>query len=112
VPTSKRPQINYAQYPRIPSKVLKGTSNEEVVDDAVAEVAMFGTIADEAIKYVNLERMECRDTQISYVDAESLAGPFEACRPKKGLKSIAPKHLEALGRAIRRAPHGEAFIST
>jgi hypothetical protein len=40
VPTSKRPQINNAQYPRIPSKVLKGTSNEEVVDYVIAGVAM------------------------------------------------------------------------
>jgi hypothetical protein len=40
----------------------------------------------------------------------SLAGPPEACRPKEGLKCIAPKHPEALGRAIRRAPHREAFI--
>jgi hypothetical protein len=29
-----------AQYPRIPSKVLKGTSNEEGVDYVVAEVAV------------------------------------------------------------------------
>jgi hypothetical protein len=50
VPTSKRPQINYAQYPRIPSKILKGTSNELDVDDIVAEVAMSGTVADEAMK--------------------------------------------------------------
>jgi hypothetical protein len=42
VPTSKRPQINYAQYPRIPSKVLKGASHEEGIDDVVAEVAMSG----------------------------------------------------------------------
>jgi hypothetical protein len=41
-PTSRRPQINNAQYTRIPSKVLKGASNEEVVDYIVAEVAMFG----------------------------------------------------------------------
>jgi hypothetical protein len=41
VPTLERPQINNAQYPRIPSKVLKGASNEEVVnDDVVAVVAM------------------------------------------------------------------------
>jgi hypothetical protein len=31
VPTSKRPQSNNAQYPRMPSQVLKGASNEEVV---------------------------------------------------------------------------------
>jgi hypothetical protein len=40
VPTSKRPQIYNAQYPRIPSKVLKGASNEEVVDYIVAEITM------------------------------------------------------------------------
>jgi hypothetical protein len=38
--TSKRPQINNAQYPRIPRKVLEGASNEEIVDDVVAVVAM------------------------------------------------------------------------
>jgi hypothetical protein len=50
-PTSRRPckranleeaSINNAQYPRIPSKVLKGMSNEEIVDYIIAEVAMFG----------------------------------------------------------------------
>jgi hypothetical protein len=40
VPTSKRPQVNNAQHPRIPSKILKGASNEETVDDVVAVVAM------------------------------------------------------------------------
>jgi hypothetical protein len=54
--------------------------------------------------------MECRDTQISCMAVKSLAEPLEACRPKEGLKCIAPKHPEALGRAVRRAPHGEAFI--
>jgi hypothetical protein len=54
--------------------------------------------------------MECRDTQISCIVARSLAEPLEACRPKEGLKSEAPKHPKILGRAIRRAPHGEAFI--
>jgi hypothetical protein len=42
VPTSKRPQISNAQYPRIPGKVLEGTSNEEIVGDVVVEVAMSG----------------------------------------------------------------------
>jgi hypothetical protein len=42
VPTSKRPQINNAQYLRIPSKVLEGTSNEEVVDYAIAHITMSG----------------------------------------------------------------------
>jgi hypothetical protein len=54
--------------------------------------------------------MECRDIQISCIAAKSLAGPLEACRPKDGLMSIVPKHPEVLGRAIRRAPHREAFI--
>jgi hypothetical protein len=40
--TSKRLQINYAQYPRIPSEILKDALHEEVVDDVVAEVAMSG----------------------------------------------------------------------
>jgi hypothetical protein len=38
VPTSKRPQINYAQYPRIPSRILKGASHEEVVNLVVSEI--------------------------------------------------------------------------
>jgi hypothetical protein len=54
--------------------------------------------------------MECRDSQISCVAARSLAEPLEACRPKEGLKSIAPKHPEVLDRATRHAPHTEAFI--
>jgi hypothetical protein len=54
--------------------------------------------------------MECRDTHISHMAAKSLAEPLEACQPQEGLKSIAPKHPEALGRAIRCAPHREAFI--
>jgi hypothetical protein len=39
VPTSKRSQINFAQYPRIPSRILKGVSHEEVFSGIVAEVA-------------------------------------------------------------------------
>jgi hypothetical protein len=54
--------------------------------------------------------MECRDTQISCIAAKSLAEPPEACRPQEGLESEAPKHSKILGRAIRRAPHREAFI--
>jgi hypothetical protein len=54
--------------------------------------------------------LECRDTQISCIDAKSLAEPLEACRPQEGLKTQAHKHPEILDRAIRRAPHREAFI--
>jgi hypothetical protein len=50
-PTSKSPcrradlkeaSINNAHYPRIPKKVLEGTSNEEVIDYVIVEVAMSG----------------------------------------------------------------------
>jgi hypothetical protein len=54
--------------------------------------------------------MECINTHISHIAAKSLAEPPKACRPQEGLKSIAPKHLDGFGRAIRRAPHREAFI--
>jgi hypothetical protein len=54
--------------------------------------------------------MECRDTQISCIATQSLAEPLEAYRPREGLKCIAAKHPEMPGRAIRRAPHREAFI--
>jgi hypothetical protein len=74
---------------------------KKVVDHVVAEVAVSETVTD---KTVNLDHVECRDTQISCIAARSLAKPPEACRPRKDLKSIAPKHPEALGRAIRRAP--------
>jgi hypothetical protein len=40
VPTSKRPQIINGQYPRIPSKILKGTTYEEVVDDETNEIML------------------------------------------------------------------------
>jgi hypothetical protein len=41
---------------------------------------------------------------------EESAEPPEACRPKEGLMSIAPKHPGVLGKAIKHAPHREAFI--
>jgi hypothetical protein len=59
---------------------------------------------------IDLEHMECGDTQISCIAAKSLAEPPEACQPQEGLKCIAPKHSEVLDRAIRRAPHREASI--
>jgi hypothetical protein len=54
VPTTKRSQINVAQYPRIPSRILKGASYEKVVDYVVAEVAMFGIIDGEVVESVGL----------------------------------------------------------
>jgi hypothetical protein len=50
VPTSKRPQIDNVQYPRIPSRILKGVSGEEFVNHEAWQ------------SDVNLQRMECRDT--------------------------------------------------
>jgi hypothetical protein len=50
VPTLKRSQIYDVQYPRIPSKVLKIASHEEVVNLVVAEVVMSKTVADETMK--------------------------------------------------------------
>jgi hypothetical protein len=48
--TSKRPQVDDVQYPRIPCRILKGVLHEEVVNDVVAKVAMSGTVTDEAMK--------------------------------------------------------------
>jgi hypothetical protein len=53
-PTSKRPQIDDVQYPRIPSRILKvcRMKKSSVVVEMVklSEVVMSGTIVDEAIK--------------------------------------------------------------
>jgi hypothetical protein len=38
-----------------------------------------------------------------------MISPKSCSSPQEGLKYIAPKHPEELGRAIRRAPHMEAF---
>jgi hypothetical protein len=65
---------------------------------------------DEAKNLLILEHLECRDIKISYIVARSLVEPLESCQPQEGLRCIAPKHPEALDRAIRRAPHREAFI--
>jgi hypothetical protein len=50
VPISKRPQINNVQYPRIPSRILKHTSHEEVINDVVAEDVMYEIVNDEALE--------------------------------------------------------------
>jgi hypothetical protein len=46
------------------------------------------------------------------IAARSPAEPPKACRPQEGLKSIAPKHPEVLGRAIRHAPPGRPSFPT
>jgi hypothetical protein len=40
VPTSKRPQVDDVQYPRIPSRILEGASHEEVVNDESDEAIL------------------------------------------------------------------------
>jgi hypothetical protein len=47
VPTLKSFQVNVVQYPRIPSRILKGASYEEVVNDETDE-AMVETNVNEA----------------------------------------------------------------
>jgi hypothetical protein len=68
------------------------------------------TVKDEPREDIDLERMECRHTQIYCIAAESLIEPPDASRPQEGLKSKTPKHPEILGSALRRTPHREAFI--
>jgi hypothetical protein len=80
---------------------------KKVIDHVVAEIAVSEIVA---VKTVNLDHAECRDTQISCIAAKSLAEPPEACRPKEGLKTKAPKYPGVPGRATRHAPQGEAFI--
>jgi hypothetical protein len=47
VPTLKKTQINDVQYPRIPSRILKGASHEEVVNDET-DKEMVEAVNDEA----------------------------------------------------------------
>jgi hypothetical protein len=92
VPTSKRPQFISDKYPRIPSRILKGASYEEVVNDETDKIiAIF-------------ERMECKDNQISCVTARVWQSHPRRADLKKVSKQNAPKHPEVLGRAIRHAP--------
>jgi hypothetical protein len=42
VSTSNRSQVDEVQYPRIPSRILKGMPYEEVDNDIISEVAMSG----------------------------------------------------------------------
>jgi hypothetical protein len=49
VQTSKRPQVNDVQYPRIPSMIMKGASHEEVVNDKTDD-KMVEAVNDAAMK--------------------------------------------------------------
>jgi hypothetical protein len=40
VPTSKGPQIDDVQYPRIPNKILKSVSHEKVVNDEIDKIML------------------------------------------------------------------------
>jgi hypothetical protein len=57
MPTSKRTQVDDVQYPRIPSRILKGVLHGEVVDDVIAEVAMSEIVRRGSQKSVDLERV-------------------------------------------------------
>jgi hypothetical protein len=46
----KRPQVNFFQYPRISSRILKGVSYEEVFYNVIDEVVIFIAIDDEAAR--------------------------------------------------------------
>jgi hypothetical protein len=50
VPTSKRPQVDDVQYPRVSNRILKCVLCGEVVHNVVAKVVMSGTVADVAMK--------------------------------------------------------------
>jgi hypothetical protein len=99
-----RPQVDDVHYPRVSNRILKGASHEEVFRGGW-NCRRWSCRSD-----VDLERKECRDIQIPCIAAKSLAEPPEASRPQEGLKTKAPKHPKVLGRAIRHAPHREAFI--
>jgi hypothetical protein len=77
---------------------LKGALHEEVVNKE----------SDKAM--LVFECMECRDTQISCTAARVWQNHSRHADLKKVSKQKAPKHLGVLGRAIRCAPHREAFI--
>jgi hypothetical protein len=98
MPTSKRPQIDDVQYPRVPSRILKGTSHEEVVNDETDEIMLILNIWS-----VETPRYPAK-----------LQGVWQSHPRHADLKKVssqkALKHPEILGRAIRCAPHKEAFI--
>jgi hypothetical protein len=100
VPTSKRPQIDDIQYPRISNGILKGASHEEVVNDEVWQ------------SDVNLERMECRDIQISCMAAKSLAESLEACQPLKVSSQKRPSIRRYLAGPLGAHPAGRPSFPT
>jgi ribosomal protein L37AE/L43A len=97
MPTSKRSQIDDVQYPRLPSKILKGTLHEEVINDETDEIMLI------------FECMECRDTQISCIAArvwQSHPRHADLRKASKQKRTSTQKYLaEPLG-----APLREAFI--
>jgi hypothetical protein len=106
------PEINNGQYPRIPSKILKDSSHEEVVNDEDDE-AMIEMNNDEAYQSdVDLERMECSDTQISCMAARSLARPLKACRPLKVSTQKSPSTQRYLAGPSGAHPLGRPSFPT
>jgi hypothetical protein len=47
---SKRLEINIVQYPRIPRRIFKCVSHEEVASYVIAKVVMSRTVDDEAMR--------------------------------------------------------------
>jgi hypothetical protein len=86
---------------------LKGASNGEVVDDVVAEVSTMKL--GKVMLISNLWSVET-----SRYPAW-LQGVWQSHSRHADLRKVSsqetPKHPEVLGRAIRRAPHREAFVS-
>jgi hypothetical protein len=71
------------------------------------------TVNDEVIEEcLILNALECRDTQISCIAAESLAKPPEARRPQGGFKAKAPKHPEVLAGPLGTHPTGRPSFLT
>jgi hypothetical protein len=70
------------------------------------------SVDDEAKDLLILDRVECRDTQISCMAARSLVEPLEACRPQEGLKLEAPKHQRYLAGPLGTHPTGRPLFPT
>jgi hypothetical protein len=110
--TSKRPQIFSVQYPRIPNRILEGVSCEEVVDDVVAEVVTSEAVADETMKSVDLESMECRDTQISCIAARVWQSHSRHAYLKKVSNQKRPSTQRYLAGPIGAHPTGRSTFLT
>jgi hypothetical protein len=51
VPTSKRPQVDDVQYPRVSNRILKGASYEEVVDNEAQNLLILNEWIVKTLRY-------------------------------------------------------------